>query len=541
MKLYIVTVILLALHSAAGKRDPDRPSKSRETRGFWRDGGKNDINEAIKKYQKLNNNYARNAIVFIGDGMSLATTVAGRIKTGQDKGGYGEEYMSSLDTMPHVGLAKTYSVDNQISDSASTATAILSGVKTDNGRIGVDHRGSSCWRSQQYRVKTALHHAIEQGKSVGIVTTTRVQHATPASSYAHSPTRFWYSDDNMSTAHKKFGCKDIAQQLYDLKDYIQVIMGGGRQHMVPREEIPEGGKRKGKRTDGQNFIKMWKEDMKDRNGRYVHDLKGFNSIDVNETDYLLGLFSDTELFFKEQRKSRNQPTLQQMTEKAIGILSKNPKGYFLLVESGMIDKGHHQGRAAFAIGEFQQLSDSLQKARDMTSEEDTLIVTTADHGHVFTMGGKANRGNPVLGVSDEMGSDNKYYTTISYGNGPGYKADRDVKKNVHNYKYYQPIAAVPLDHESHSVEDTVIWSRGPHAHLLNGVHEQSYIGHVLFYAACLGPDNWHWEHCPQDASFMANDLQVESLEEPEELKEFYMKHEDSIFEGDGNVFVSHIH
>ena len=80
-------------------------------------------------------------------------------------------------------------MDNQVPDSAATATAILSGVKTDSGRLGVDARADNCWRSQYYRVKTALHLAVEQGKSVGVVTNTRVQHATPAAAYAHAPTR----------------------------------------------------------------------------------------------------------------------------------------------------------------------------------------------------------------------------------------------------------------------------------------------------------------------------------------------------------------
>jgi len=109
---------------------------------------------------------------------------------------------------------------------------------------------------------------------------------------------------------------------------------------------------------------------------------------------------------------------------AIAILSKNPRGYFLLVESGMLDKGHHDGRASFALEEFKELARALNKSRQMTSSEDTLIVTTADHGHVFTFGGKSKRGNPILGRSHQLATDGKYYTTINYGNGPGYSSPR---------------------------------------------------------------------------------------------------------------------
>ncbi len=105
------------------------------------------------------------------------------------------------------------------------------------------------------------------------------------------------------------------------------------------------------------------------------------------------------------------------------------------------------------------------------------------------------------------------------------------------FKWYRPIAAVPLNHESHSAEDVAIWSDGPHAHLLNGVHEQNYIGHVIFYAACLGPDNVHWPHCPPDSRrSVVPDPEVDPT-----VADFYQKNSAMIFAGDETVWVSHLH
>jgi len=513
----------------------------KETMDYWTKRGMDDLQRAIGIHDRLNKNYAKNIVLLIGDGMSLGTTVAGRIKSGQDLGGSGEDFVSELDKMPHVGLAKTYSVDNQVPDSAATATAIMTGVKTDSGRLGVDARGSSCWSSKQYRVQSALHKAIAQGKSVGIVTTTRVQHATPAASYAHVATRNWYSDDNLRPVHKDGGCKDIAQQLYDLRHSIQVILGGGRAHMTPRTKRPDGSRRNGRRKDGQDLIGMWREEMASKNGRYVYDKDGFNKIDPANTDYLMGLFADYELGFALNRKHwSKQPSLSEMTAKAIAILSKNPKGFFLLVESGMIDKSHHAGRASYALSEYQELTSSLAKARSMTSSDETLIIATSDHGHVFTFGGKSLRGNPILGRANEMAKDGLAYTTVSYANGPGYLATRKVPHHsVEKFKYYKPAATVPLQAESHSGEDVAIFSAGPHAHLLHGVHEQSYIAQVMFYASCLGPEHMHWPHCPPELALMGKNFALEEIDE--EARAFQAENAELLFPGDTPITVDGIH
>lgn len=113
-----------------------------------------------------------------------------------------------------------------------------------------------------------------------------------------------------------------------------------------------------------------------------------------------------------------QPTLAEMTKKAIEVLSKEKNGFFLFVEGGLIDKAHHLTMARMALDETVELSKAVQQAVDMTSEDDTLIVVTSDHAHTMMMSGYPSRGGDVLGLVDHKGLDNLPYTTLSYANGP---------------------------------------------------------------------------------------------------------------------------
>lgn len=113
-----------------------------------------------------------------------------------------------------------------------------------------------------------------------------------------------------------------------------------------------------------------------------------------------------------------QPTLAEMTEKAVRMLESGPNGYFLFVEGGLIDMGHHNTRARLALDETVELSKAVQVAADVTDERDTLIVVTSDHAHVMTMAGYPERGNDILGLSGLSGADGLPYATLGYANGP---------------------------------------------------------------------------------------------------------------------------
>ncbi|MBD3731072.1 MAG: alkaline phosphatase, partial [Sphingomonadales bacterium] len=142
---------------------------------------------------------ARNVIIFIGDGMGVSTLTAARILAGENAGVDGESYVTAMDRLDHTALVKTYSHDGQVSDSAPTATAILAGIKTRNGVIGVGPEVvvDDCASGLTNRVPSLFGMAQEAGLATGIVTTTRITHATPAAGYAHTPQRDWEADADM--------------------------------------------------------------------------------------------------------------------------------------------------------------------------------------------------------------------------------------------------------------------------------------------------------------------------------------------------------
>ncbi|CAH2248100.1 alkaline phosphatase [Pelobates cultripes] len=454
---------------------------------------KETLEEALE--MKPNINKAKNLIMFLGDGMGVPTMTAGRIYQGQLKGQRGEENVMELDTFPYVALSKVYNVDAQVPDSAGTGTAYLCGVKTNSGILGLTaaSRFGVCKSSYGNEVTSILHRAKKAGKSVGIVTTTRVQHASPGAAYAHSASRDWYSDNEMPASMISDGCKDIAYQLVNNTD-INVILGGGRAYMfksgTPDPEYPDSTSQQALRKDGLNLTDIWLNQRK--NAVYVWNKKDFDSVDESKTDYLMGLFEPKDMNYELNRNPDMDPSLAEMTEKAIKILSKNKKGFFLFVEDkSLIDHAHHDGRAKRSLTETVEFDKAIKRAGEITKESETLTVVTADHSHVFSFGGYTDRGTSILGVAPGRGTDNKPYTSIVYGNGPGYNFPNGSRHNITGVDTetdtYRQQAPVPLSSETHGGEDVAILAKGPFAHLFHGIQEQSYIAHVMAYAACLEP------------------------------------------------------
>ncbi|XP_056614201.1 intestinal-type alkaline phosphatase [Triplophysa dalaica] len=461
-----------------------------EDPSFWNVKGKEALHLALN--MKPNMHRAKNLILFLGDGMGISTVTAARIMKGQMKGETGEETSLAMDMFPHLALSKTYNVDQQMPDSAATATAYLCGVKANYGTLGLSaaSRRNDCSTIKGNEVTSVLHRAKMAGKSVGIVSTARVQHASPAGSYSHSADRDWYSDNELTADAVAGGCRDIAFQLINNTD-INVILGGGRQYMFPKEvNDPEYSTFTGSRLDKTNLVEEWLKNRK--NAKYVWNKAEFDDVKEAKTDYLMGLFEPKDTRYELERDPKMDPSLTEMTEKAIKILRKNPKGFYLFVEdNGRIDHGHHAGQAKYALTEAVEFDRAIARAAELTSELDTMTVVTADHSHVFSFGGYSYRGNPVLGTSYKKAEDGKRFTTTYYGNGPGYQIVNDTRPDMNDTisgnDNYRQQAAVPLDSETHGSEDVAIFAKGPMAHLFHGVQEQSYIAHAMAYAACIEP------------------------------------------------------
>uniref|UniRef100_A0A8C3C744 Alkaline phosphatase n=1 Tax=Cairina moschata TaxID=8855 RepID=A0A8C3C744_CAIMO len=458
MKAFLLTLLAqlcLASLVPENEKDPE----------YWRQQAQETLRDALR-LQRLNQNVAKNLILFLGDGMGVSTVTAARILKGQLQNRKGEESLLEMDKFPYVALAKTYNTNAQVPDSAGTATAYLCGVKANEGTVGVSAgvTRDRCNTTKGQEVTSILRWAKDEGKAVGIVTTTRVTHATPSAAYAHSANRDWYSDGEMPPDALEGGCKDIARQLVENIPDIEVGTGLG----------PPRGKRCGPSTTA---------------GHRAGTLE-------SRVDFLLGLFEPGDMVYELDRNNETDPSLTEMVAVAIRMLQKNPRGFFLLVEGGRIDHGHHEGKAKQALHEAVELDRAIGLAARLTSPQDTLSVVTADHSHVFTFGGYTPRGNPIFGLAPMQSDvDRKPFTSILYGNGPGYKIVGGERENVSAVDFahanYQAQSAVPLRQETHGGEDVAVFARGPMAHLLHGVHEQNYIPHAMAYAACIGPNRAH--------------------------------------------------
>ena len=490
--LLLATCLIAA--PALGQNAPVKPPVS--TSDGYLKAGQAELKRLIA--DRPNNRKARNVIIFIGDGMGVATLTAGRIFEGQQLGLDGESYVAEMDRLPHTALVKTYSHDAQVADSAPTATAIVAGVKTKNGVIGVGPEAieNDCAATAPFKVQSLFGMAEDKGYATGIVSTATITHATPAATYAHTAQRDWEVDANMPDAAKAAGCTDIARQMIEWPhgNGLDVMLGGGRQHFLPATLVdPEYPNAKGKRADGKDLSAIWK--AANPNGAYVWNSESFAAVDAKKTNKLLGLFEPSHMQFEADRTAADgkEPSLAEMTTKAIAMLSKNRKGYVLMVEAGRIDHAHHGGNARRALQDTVALNQALKAAMDSVDLKDTLIVVTSDHSHTFTMSGYPERGNPILGVvaspigTPTLAKDGKAYATLGYANGPGAvtATERpDPAKEDTGALNYRQQSLVGLSSETHGGDDVVARATGPKAHLFKGTIEQNTIFHIM--KAALG-------------------------------------------------------
>ncbi|CAL8134232.1 unnamed protein product [Orchesella dallaii] len=485
------------MHEAAYKDSLNRAVGGKpEAPGYWVNNAQETLYNILKAERKVAE--AKNVIMFLGDGWGVPTITLSRILKGQavDNVTFGEEGQLHIDTFPNIGMSKTFCADAQIADSACSSTAYLRGVKANVGTLGVtsDVRLGNCnaQNVDTNRVSSILAWAQAAGKSTGIVTTTRITHASPAGTYAHSASREWESDVDVPLMYRD-KCSDIAAQLIleEPGKNINVILGGGRQKFLP-VDVTDSESTNGERKDRKNLVELWKSSKNsDVNATYIETLNQLLMVDATKTDYLLGLFSPDHMAYYHDQLGDQDPSLTDMTEKAIQILSKNPKGFFLFVEGGRIDQAHHNNQALRSIWEAVEFDRAIKKGDDMTSDDDTLIVVTADHSHAFSFAGYAARGSNITQIGIRLGNDLKPYSGMSYANGPGWQPFTSGGRHniandpIHNVTYQQ-VPLVPLVSETHGGEDVMIFSKGPHSHLLAGVHFQSYIPHAMGYASCLG-------------------------------------------------------
>jgi len=282
---------------------------------------------------------ARSVILLIGDGMGEAHRTAARLYS------VGRDGQLAMDTLPMTGMARTWSTDYVVTDSAAAGTALATGIKTHREAVAVDANGNSA--------STILEIAKDAGKSTGLVTNVQLADATPASFAAHNIDRRDYLG--------------IALDMFNHN--VDVLLGGGEDYFLPKGTagcFPDDGDR----TDGRNLI-----DEAAANGyKHVCTAADLGSVDPSTTDKLIGTFADYEM------ARPYAPGLAEMTDKALAILDKNSGGFFLMVEGGQIDLAAHANNAVGMLGDVAGFDAAVQVALQYQAQHpETLLIVTADH------------------------------------------------------------------------------------------------------------------------------------------------------------------
>ncbi|HDZ8967045.1 TPA: alkaline phosphatase, partial [Aeromonas dhakensis] len=407
---------------------------------------------------------AKNVILFIGDGMGPTVLTATRLYK------VGEEGNLEIMKLARSARIKTFSNDAQTTDSAPSMAAYTTGVKMNNEVIAMssdtkavapskDVNGNkginNCTSDNGKPVPTILELAKAAGKSVGAVTTTELTHATPAATYSH----ICHRDAAYAIAEQ--AVPGGAGFNTALGDGVDVLMGGGANHWTPYNSTSN----KGGRADGRDLT----AELTAQGYRYVttkDELSGVNSGKV------LGLFSakshlDYELDRVAKGAASTQPSLSEMTAKAIDLLSQNSQGYFLMVEGGRIDHALHGTNAKRSLTDAVALDEAVKTALGKVDLKDTLIVVTADHDHTMTINGYSAKGNKVLDLvkngdgSTQNDVDGKPFTTLVFGNGPN---RADVRPTLTSDQVmaddYLQETGVKLGSETHGGGDVMLFADG---------------------------------------------------------------------------------
>lgn len=405
---------------------------------------------------------ARNVVLLIGDGLGISAYTATRLWKAGATG------RLAIDALPHTALCSTYSYDHMVTDSAAAVTAIFTGTKTRQQVLGegpdavpgdaTDPRSGR----EGVPITTIAELAAWHGRAIGIVTTARVTDATPAAAYAHVRHR-----------DREY---DIAAQLVAPccgTPAPDVILGGGRHYFLPaREPDPEYPDRLGGRTDGRNLI----AELIERGYAYAWNRAQFAGIDPATAARVLALFEPLDMRFEVDRAndSAGEPSLAELTEVAIRILSRRPGGYFLLVEGGRIDHALHVNNVAASLADAAMFDEAVARAAQLTSAADTLLIVTADHSHGLTI-----NGYPVIGRGEGASGDEDLaatrasllgaggvddagqpYPVLSFANGPGGFDPPPVEAD-------RP-AAIARSLSTHSGDDVFVAARGPGAERIHG-------------------------------------------------------------------------
>ena len=370
-----------ALYERAARGDVTQFAGARRLAGNMTDIYQAELRHAAQKQ-------AKKVILLIGDGMGDSEITAAR-NFAHGAGGM----FKGLDALPFTGQYTHYSLDQKthkpdyVTDSAASATAWSTGVKSYNGAIGVDVFGNPH--------DSLIDLAKRAGKATGDVSTAEIQDATPAALIASVTQRKCYGPEAVSekcpaNALENGGAGSISEQLLSLRP--DVTLGGGAKSF---RETAKAGEYAGKTLLEQASLRGY---------TLVEDLSSLSAVSAaNQDQPLLGLFAEGNMPVRlkgpqaklggnlsgevvkceiNAERGAEVPTLAQMTAKAIELLNVNPNGFFLQVEGASIDKQAHASNPCGQFGETMDLDEAVQVALDFARKDgNTLVIVTADHAH----------------------------------------------------------------------------------------------------------------------------------------------------------------
>jgi alkaline phosphatase len=359
---------------------------------------------------------ARNVILFIGDGLSIAHRTAARVLAkGLVEGRYGGEL--AIDDMPHMALVSTSGMDSLITDSANSMSAYSTGHKSCLNAMGIYcARNKSALAHPRVETLTELVKRRYGSMGVGIVTNTEIEDATPAGMVVHIRRRSDYDE--------------IVRMFYEAKP--EVMMGGGAAFFLPKAH------KDGRRKDEEDYLERFKA----TGYRFAATATDMRAAAADKaTTRLLGLFHPgnldgalDRLVLKKGTVPRypDQPDLVDQTRAAIEILSRKPDGFLLMVESGMIDKYSHALDWERAVYDTIMLDNAVAAAKAFAADrDDTLIIVVADHTHPVAIIGTYDDARPGERLRDKLG----VYAEAKFPNYPkadeaGYPHTIDVSRRL---------------------------------------------------------------------------------------------------------------
>lgn len=454
----------------------------------------------------------KSVIFLIADGLSMGHRTAARLMSkGVHNGIYKDRL--SMDSLPHIATLGTCSVDSIAADSANTASAYMTGHKSSVNALGVyaDRTPDSLDDPRQETIVELLRRTTK--KSIGVVSDAELQDATPAAAVGHTRRR----------ADKE----EIAEMFYNIRP--EVLMGGGSAYFLPKS-VP-GSKRK----DDKNFIQSFKND----GYKLVTSGTELSAAMASKPEKLLGLFHTGNMdgvldrkFLKKGTVSKfpDQPDMVDAFKAALGVLSSNPEGFFLLAEAGLVDKYSHPldwERAVYDTIMFDKMVAVAQEYCD--KNPDTLLIVTGDHTHAMSVIGTVDDRIQATEMRDKVGVYEKAgYPDYTDADNDGYPDKVNVQKRLaafignfpDHYETYAPkmdnpfVPAVQDENKQyvaneafknvpgaqfrpgnlprsestgvHAIDDLVLHARGPHADAFKGFMDSNEVFRIMAEALALG-------------------------------------------------------